>query len=340
MDKIGVGIIGAGAIGHDHIRGYQTSGHAEVLGIVTRTEAHAKLAAEKFEIASWYTDYQDLLKRDDIDAVSICTPNYLHAKMAIDAAKAGKHILCEKPLARTLEEVDAMISAASKAGVYLMNPSHQRFVPVLENIKSVLDLLGKITFVRYRFGHEGPYTHWRALSEEKWFFESEKSGGGVLLDLGPHALDLLLWYFGDVETVQGAVMHTFEKPTKVEDTAILLLKFKNGIIGELDTSWASNPAFNEFQIYGTNGTIRVDVFERTPIEFLPNKLKRNKKIKELSFQKLLEQISTAQKKMIHYFVDCVRNQKQPEIKGEIGRKILQVILAGYESARKNASITL
>ncbi|NVM52211.1 MAG: Gfo/Idh/MocA family oxidoreductase [Candidatus Helarchaeota archaeon] len=340
MDKIGVGIIGGGAVGYEHIQNYQTSEHANVLAVVTRTEAHAKLAAEKFDIESWYTDYKDLLKRDDINAVSICTPNFLHAKMVIDAARAGKHIICEKPLATTMEEADKMIKVAREANVFLMNPSHQRFVPVLENVKAVLDLLGTITFVRYRFAHEGPYKHWGAISEDKWFFNEEKAGGGVLLDLGPHALDLLDWYFGEVDKVQSALLNTFEKPTKVEDNAILLLKFKSGIIAELDTSWVSHPPFNEFQIYGTKGTIKVDIWERSPIKIMPKKLKRNEKIKELSFKDVLRQISVSKQKMLHYFVDCVRNNKEPEMTGEIGRKILQVILAGYESAKTNSPIIL
>lgn len=340
MDKIGVGIIGAGAVGYEHIQNCKTSEHANVLAVVTRTEAHAKQAAEKFGVESWYTDYKELLKREDITLVSVCTPNYLHAKQIIDAAKAGKHVICEKPMARTLEEADRMIEAARTNDVFLMNPSHQRFVPVLENVKSILDLLGTITFVRYRFAHEGPYTHWHAKSEEKWFFNSEQSGGGVLLDLGPHALDLLDWYFGEVEKVQSAVLNTFEKPTKVEDNAVLLLKFKNGVVAEIDTSWVSNPPFNEFQIYGTKGTIKVDIWERSPVEIMPKKLKRNKEVKELSFTDVIRQISVSKQKMMHYFIDCVRQNKKPEMTGELGRRILQVVLAGYESARTNSPVSL
>ena len=340
MDKIGIGIIGAGAIGYEHIQLYRTSEYAEVLGIVTRTEEHAKKCAEKFGIESWYTDYQELLKRDDIQAVSICTPNYLHKQMVVDAAAAGKHILCEKPLAKTIEEVDEMIKAVKDSNVILMNPSHQRFVPVLENVKSVLDLLGTITFVRHRYAHQGPYTHWTAMSEEKWFFDTEKSGGGVLLDLGPHALDLLDWFFGEVEVVQGALLNTFEKPTKNEDTAVLLLKFKSGILAELATSWVSNPKANEVEIYGTNGAIKMDLWERFTIEFLPKKLKRNKRIKELSFDGLIEQAAVMKRNMMHYFIDCVRNKKKPEMDAELGKRILKVILAGYEAARTNVPVFL
>ncbi len=340
MEKIGIGIIGAGAVGYEHIQLYNTSEFVKVLGIVTRTEEHAKEAAEKFGIESCYTDYHELLKRDDIQAVSICTPNYLHKQMVIDAAKAGKHILCEKPLATNVEEVEEMIKAARDSNVILMNPSHQRFIPILENVKSVLNLLGTITFVRYRFAHQGPYTHWKAMSKEKWFFDAEKSGGGVLLDLGPHALDLLDWFFGDVELVQGALFNTFIKPTKNEDTAILLLKFKSGTIAELDTSWASNPEFNEIQIYGTDGTIKIDMWERTPIEFMPTKLKRNKIIKELSFEGLLQQVAVSKRNMMHHFIDCIRNNKKPEMSGELGKKILQVILAGYKAARTNSPVLL
>ncbi|MHA1264945.1 MAG: Gfo/Idh/MocA family protein [Candidatus Helarchaeota archaeon] len=340
MDKIGVGIIGAGAIGYVHIQGYQSSGQADVLGIVTRTEEHAKSTAEKFGIPSWYTDYHELLQRDDIKAVSVCTPNYLHAQIVIDAAKAGKHILCEKPLTTSLEEAERMVTIAKQEKVFLMNPSHQRFIPVLENVKAILDELGQITFVRYRFAHQGPYKSWSAMSKEKWFYDPEKAGGGVLLDLGPHALDLLDWFLGDVQVVQSAILKTFALPTKNEDTAVVLLQYKNGTIVELDTSWASNPEFNEFQIYGTNGTIKVDMWERTPIEFMPRKLKRNKKIKERSFEGLFNQVSVSQRKMIHYFVDRIQKNKEPEMTGELGKKILRIILACYDSARTQAPIVL
>ncbi|MHA1277479.1 MAG: Gfo/Idh/MocA family protein [Candidatus Helarchaeota archaeon] len=340
MDKIRVGIIGAGAVGYEHIQNYTASGQAEVVAVVARTESHAKQAAEKFHIQSWYTDYHELLNRNDIDLVSICTPNYLHAKQTIDAAKAGKHILCEKPLATTLDDADRMITAARAANVFLMYPSHQRFVPVLENIKSILDLLGPITYVRYRFAHEGPYTHWHALSNDKWFFKGEKSGGGVLLDLGPHALDLLIWYFGDIKTVHGALLSTFAKPTELEDTAILLYKFKSGVNVEMDTSWVSNPAFNEFQIYGTRGTIQVDIWDRSPIRILPVELKRNPRIEQLSFKGVLSEIIASKQKMAKYFVECVKNNEKPKMNGELGRKILQALLAGYQAAKQHKPIAL
>ena len=152
-------------------------------------------------------------------------------------------------------------------------------------------------------------------------------------------MDLLDWFFGEVEVVQSAILNTYIKQTKCEDNAILLLKYKNGVIAELDTSWASNPEFNEIQIYGTSGTIKIDVWERTPIAFMPKKLKRNKRIKELSFENILQQVAFSKRKMIQYFLDCIRNNKEPEMNGELGRKILATILAAYESARKNAPIS-
>jgi len=342
MDKIRVGIIGAGGIGYEHIQGYQKSGCTEVVGVVARTEDHAKLASEKFGIEAWYTDYRELLKRADLDAVSICTPNYLHAQQAADAANAGKHILCEKPLAITLEEIDKMIQAALEAKVFLMNPSHLRFIPTLGSIREILDQLGTITFVRYRYAHQGPYKTMdrKAVSKDKWFYNKDQAGGGVLLDLGIHALDLLEWYFGDVEIVQGALLNTFDHPTESEDTAILLFKFKNGILAELDTSWASEPEFNEFQIYGTKGTIKVDLWEKNPIEILPKKLKKHEKISEIPLTGILAQLALARQKMINYFVDCVRNNREPEMNGELGKKLLKIIWAGYKSFSSNAPIKL
>lgn len=342
MDKIRVGIIGAGGAGYTHIQAYQASGYAEVVGIVTRTEEHARMAADKYGIEAWYTDYRELLERDDIDAVSICTPNYLHAQQVVNAAKAGKHILCEKPLATTVEDMEEMIQAARESSVILMNPSHQRFIPTLETIRESLDQLGTITFVRYRYAHQGPYKAMdrKAISQYKWFFNKKQAGGGVLIDLGIHALDLLEWYFGDVERVQGSLLGTFEQPTESEDTAILLLKFKNGILAELDTSWASEPEFNEFEIYGTGGTIKVDLWEKSPIEILPKKLKRNEKISQIPLTGILAQFSVAKQNMINYFVDCVYNNKEPEMNGELGKRLLRIVLAGYQSFSSNSPIGL
>lgn len=258
MKKVRLGIIGAGAIAENaHINNYKTINNVEVVAVSDINYERATEIANKFEISSIYSDELELLDRTDIDAVSICTPNYLHARQAILAMEKGKHVLLEKPMCLNLLEADQIMEKAEETGKILMVGFTHRFFELNQYVKKQLDsgTIGKVLNARVRFAHRGPYESWFAKSD--WFFDKDLSGGGALLDMGIHALDLLRYFVGEFASIKGhtaRLLHNID----TEDFASALIEFENGAYGQMETGWYSQDGFTGYEIYGTNGTIICD----------------------------------------------------------------------------------
>ncbi len=334
MDRIRLGILGAGSVANENTSLFNMNPNVELVSAASRTEEHASQFAEKFKMKSWYTDYKQMLENEVIDAVVINTPNYLHAEMAIAAARAGLHVFCEKPLTTNLEDADNIIAAVEKAGIKFMYAAHQRFWTNYLILKEIIkqDALGKISFVRARFSHKGPYTTWRASSKDRWFFDKEKAGGGVLLDLGIHHIDTLLWLFGEVKEILGASAGTFCKKMYWEDVASVTFRFKSGIIGELEVSWCDLPS-NILEVHGHDGIMSLQALSykgEPKIEFFPKKLKRNQLIQSLSADGFLENVK---KKMTNHFIESLLENKEPIVSAIDGRNALDFVISAYRLAK-------
>ncbi len=254
-----VGIIGAGAIAeHAHLPGYhQLSGEVEIAAIADIDLARAQLMAHQFGIQTVVTDYRELLEMPNLDAVSICTPNALHAEQTVAALRASKHVLCEKPMALSVADADLMHQVSTQTGKILMVGFTHRFMKANQWIKKQLTdgLIGDLYSIRDRFSHEGPYQSWNAVSD--WFYKKELAGGGALLDMGIHAIDLLRYFAGEVTDVMGRI-HTYKQPIASEDYAIGILTFESGCTGYFEVGWMSKPGFTGIEIYGSKGTILYD----------------------------------------------------------------------------------
>ncbi len=239
-EKIGIGVIGCGAIAVEaHLPNYAADGRARLVAVADVDRARAEEAAARFGVPHIYEDYRELLARGDIEAVSICTPNDVHAEQAIAAAQAGKHILCEKPMAISLEQAEAMIAAASAAGVQLMVGFTHRFYSFNERAAALIaeGAIGKPYTVRVRFAHRGPYESWSARSD--WFFDRRRAGGGAVLDMGIHALDLTRFLLGEeIESIWASIA-TLAHPIEAEDAAVLCLQLTGGALGYIETGWHS-----------------------------------------------------------------------------------------------------
>lgn len=254
MEQVGIGLIGCG-IGKWHLEGYDEDPRAKVIAVAgPDTERCANLANEH-SVPHVYSDYHDLLAREDISAVSIAVPNFLHLPIALDAIAAGKHILMEKPLARTTAEATQMVTAAKEAGVILGIVFNRRARSDMQLLrqKMVKGELGEIY-------HAKAYW-WRRAGIPglgSWFTSKEAAGGGPLIDLGVHVLDMVLWLMDNPEVVavsgatyskighQGKGMWTGNRfkltdhqPYEVEDLAIALLRTRNGATISLEASWAA-----------------------------------------------------------------------------------------------------
>jgi predicted dehydrogenase len=285
-----IGLIGAGAIGDVHLQGFQQNKDCKVIAVASRTKEHVQETAEKFNIPKQFIgdNWKDLL-REDIDAVSICTPNYLHAPMILEAIKRDVHILCEKPISISLRELDRIEKALNEKPLIFYTAFNKRYNPLFSRIKEGIEegLLGKILNSRYYLSHYGPYKSWRAKSKEKWFYDSQKAGGGVLLDLGIHCIDLFRYLLGEFESIEGVSYDTFCIDMEHEDTCNVNFRFQDGSLGIISVSWCNYPS--EFiEIFGRKGTLKVNLFTNE-FALSPGKLKRDKLGKSImNFKKIKE----------------------------------------------------
>ena len=330
-ERIGIGVIGCGAIAQEaHLPNYAAHSQAHLIAVADTDEGRAHAAAERFAVPHVYTDYHQLLERDDIQAVSICTPNYLHAEQTIAAAKAGKHVLCEKPMAISLAEADAMIGAAEDATVQLMVGFTHRFHPFTQKARELIadGKIGRPYTVRCRFAHRGPYTSWSAMSE--WFFDSKRAGGGAVLDMGIHALDLIRFVLGAEIRSVSANLATLAHDIQDEDTAVMSLEFSNGSLGYIETGWHSWPGPLGLEVYGSKGTIVVDYY--TPLRLWT---------REAGWQELTDfPAGGGWPAEIKYFVDALRRGGDVVPNGYDGLISLRAALAAYDSHRLGMRVSL
>jgi len=316
--------------------GYTKNPDCEVVAIVSRTEEHAKAASEKFHIPKVYAgnnSWEKMIDEQELDIISICTPNYLHAPIVLKAIEKNCHILCEKPIAISREELARIESELASKNLIFFTSFSKRYNPIFRLIKSVIDedILGKITSIRYFFSHYGPYKSWKALSEEKWFFDSKKAGGGVLLDLGVHCIDILRDLFGEYHKVNGINFNTSCINMEDEDNCNVLFRFKNGILGLISVSWCNEPS-ETLDIFGTKGFIKIDTSGRSPLSFGPRSLKRNKEIKALIEFKPTHE--SAQNKLIDHFIKCIQTNTQESPSFDDGKKAVEFILDAYSLRNK------
>ena len=271
MDTVRVGVIGIGWPGQRHIEGYQKHPNARIVALSDMNVAAAEQVRAEYGVegAAIYGDYHDLLASDQVDAVSICTPNFLHVPMAIDAIEAGKHVILEKPLSNTLAEGERLAdTVAAHPDQAFMIALNNRYRPDSIVLRRRIDAgeLGRIYYAK---------TGWlRGASEftlRGWFTQRERSGGGPLIDLGVHMLDLALWFMGNPRpvSVSGSVYHEFSDfmsertgtDVDVEDLATAFVKLDNGATIVLDVSWVSHIEEADrvyTQLFGTEGGARVD----------------------------------------------------------------------------------
>ena len=257
LRKLGFGIIGAGAICPLHISAIEICEGARLAAIADVSEERARSIGEAKGIA-WHTDYHQLLNDPDVDVVCILTPSGMRAPVAIDAARAGKHIIAEKPLEVTLEKVDSIIEACDKAQVNLAVIFQVRFLPgVMAVHKAVAEgRLGKLilgdAYVKW---HRSQDYYDSATWRGTWALD----GGGALMNQGIHYIDLLQWMMGPVDTITGHVDTLVKQRIEVEDTAVACLKFASGALGVIEactSAKAGQPA--RLEIRGEKGTVAIE----------------------------------------------------------------------------------
>lgn len=293
MKTIGIGMIGYGFMGKVHTYGYRSipllyepaPANIRLVGVAVRSEASAKLAVEQAGYEFSTPDYKELLKRDDIDAVSICTPNNVHKDMVIDAIRAGKHIYIDKPLAMNAEQAREIIAAeaeAEAAGIHRTRQMVQnyRFIPALMRAKQLMDegRLGQIFTFNFRYLHNSNTDPSRPFY---WKQSKAVGGGGSLVDLGAHIIDLGRWLMGEFEKVNAMPATLIpERPdgkggtakVDTDDVTFFMAQMKNGGIGTFEASKLAMGANDEIivEIRGSKGALKFNMMDPNWLDFFDN----------------------------------------------------------------------
>jgi predicted dehydrogenase len=318
-----IGIAGTGFMGSTHAAAWSAT-EASLQGFVAKTTALAEPLARQYGVTV-YANYTEML--NDIDVVDICTPTHRHYEMVLEAAAAGKHIICEKPLARTVEQGQEMIAACKKAGVQLIVAHVVRFFPeyalARQQVKS--GQIGDPAVLRLTRGTFQP-----KKAEDNWFVEFEKSGG-MMLDLMIHDLDYARWVAGEVETVYAKKISS-EHPGAHGDHGLVILRHKSGAISHVEGSWAYPPPLfrTRFEIAGSNGWLQYDSANTASIG-LHHHAGGDQDIPDvpLPSSPLSEDPYTTQIKAFYH--SLLKDEPAP-VSGADGLASLQLALAAIESA--------
>ncbi|HLR00418.1 MAG TPA: Gfo/Idh/MocA family oxidoreductase, partial [Sphingobacterium sp.] len=291
--KIRVGLIGCGFMGRTHSNGYSKVSNffpdlafqPVLQAVCARREERVKAFAGQWGFKSYETDWRKLIQRDDIDAIDICTPNHLHAEIAIAAAEAGKMVFTEKPLARNLEESQKMVEAVERAGVKNMVWYNYRRLPAVTLAKKIIDSgkLGRIFHYRANFLQD-----WTISADlpqggdAAWRMDIDVAGSGVIGDLLAHCIDTAMWLNGGIANVS-AMTETFIKQrvhldtgkkqdVGIDDACIFHCHFQNGSLGLFEsTRYArGHKALYTFEINGENASIKWDLHDLNRLEFFDN----------------------------------------------------------------------
>jgi len=252
MTKLRTAIVGCGKVGHLHARALSKSPESVFVAVCGRDLKRTQQFAATHKVKP-YCDVEEMILKEGVQALAICTPHPLHAFHAVRAAKAGVHLLIEKPLASSLADCDAILDTAKAHGVKVGMISQRRFYAPCARVKKAIEdgklgrpILGSVTMYGWR--DEAYYR------SDPWRGSWRGEGGGVLVNQAPHQLDLLHWYMGEVEELFGFWANLNHPYIEVEDTAVAVLRFKNGALGNIMVSNSQNPAlYGRVYVHGSNG---------------------------------------------------------------------------------------
>lgn len=331
-----VGLIGAKLQGRRRASSIQSFPSTELAVISSAPMESARALADKMGCEA-VVGWEHVIQRSDLDAVVVCTPPHLHAQISIAAMKSGKHVLCEKPLARTLQEAKAMVEVAKANRVKLKCGFNLRHHPAIQRARELLHRrkIGGLSFIRCRYGICG-----RLGYEREWRASPEIVGGGQLMEQGIHAIDLSRWFLGEFADVAAFTANYFWKTEPLEDNAFILLRTEDGKIASIHSSLTQWKNLFSFEIFGYDGYIAVEglggsygterlvlgrreflkPFAEEVIEFRGGDSSWYEEWKE--------------------FVACIEEDREPSGSGDDGLVAMRLVHAAYESAQNRCFVTL
>lgn len=333
-EKLGVGLIGCGDIAPTHAKALQQTKHARLVACCDVVEPSARSLGEEFGVP-WTTKVDELLARDDVQLVTIATPAFTHLPLTQQAAKAGKAVLCEKPLAANLRDADAMIAACREAGVPLSTCFPLRYLGAAKWAKELISsgALGDIIEIRLRNMSEKKESYWEGgfsgRTRDDWRKSKEKSGGGVVITNLIHHIDLARAVTG-LEAVRAyCEMGTFVTPVEVEDLAVAALRYSNQAVGLVEGSscFFGRTPEPDIVFLGKKGQLRfglwagsAEVYLTEPAAGLPAREWVTRQFEDATHVEFYDELAAA-----------LRANRTPPVTGEDGRAALAVVVAIYQA---------
>ncbi|MGI8925530.1 MAG: Gfo/Idh/MocA family protein [Tepidiformaceae bacterium] len=333
-----IGLVGTQFIGNLYLNSLKQVPEAAVVAVASPNTAEA--FAGRWGIERHYKDYRGMIEDCELDAIAIATPNDLHYDICLAAADAGLHVLCEKPLALNLKEADAMVAACERAGVMLMYAENLLFVPMYNRLRELArkGSVGEPFLVKQAQCHGGPYS--------PWFWDIERAGGGVLLDMGCHSISAVCWMMGGWPEAVTATLGRYAHVEKTlgEDPATVLLHFSGGRLGITENSWAMPGGNDQLEVYGPRGRLTANL-ERGPAIAMYRAPESETALDgstgagwQYPLYEEAWQFGFPQE--LRHFAEVVAGREESRSSGADGRRVLEIICAAYESARTGARVAL
>jgi myo-inositol 2-dehydrogenase/D-chiro-inositol 1-dehydrogenase len=315
----------------------------DVVAVASPSAGNADAFASRHGISRAHADYRELLRDPDVEMVWITTPNVLHAPIAIDAARAGKHVVCEKPLCVTLEEADAMIDACARSGVLLLYAEELFFAPKYAKAKQMADegAFGRVHLVKQGEKHSGPHAD--------WFWDVEQSGGGALMDLGCHGIAFCWWFFGKprvMSVYSHLSTHVHAGRTAGDDEAITIIEFEGGAVGVVENSWNRPGGMDDsIEVFGDKGQTYANLLMGNALPTYSEvgfgyAVEKAATTKGWTFPVFEEQWNYGFPQEVRHFARCVRGKDTPIADGETGRVVQEILYAAYASAGLGRKVRL
>ncbi|MDP2939828.1 MAG: Gfo/Idh/MocA family oxidoreductase [Candidatus Omnitrophota bacterium] len=333
---LSVCVVGAGSVAVNHIKAYKRNAHVKLVAVAAREEEKLKRFCRYFKVNKYYTDYRKMLAAEKPEAVSVCTPPHTHAQISIDALKAGCHVLCEKPIANTLSEADRMIAVSKETNRLLLISFPLRFMKEYMQVKEVIKsgILGQVKIIWFRRG--------RGLPSQEWYLDKSKSGG-VMCELAIHGIDLIRWLSDSpVISVTAEAIDGVYNLGK-EDNAWIIVKFKNGAMGVVGSSY-SYPFFEaDFGVCGDKKALRL-FRGKTLIE----DLKKRHTLLSTFIRYCMESFILPYRiimekpfeREVEHFINCTQGKCNSLLSAENARTNLDIILKALDSVNNGKRIYL
>jgi UDP-N-acetyl-2-amino-2-deoxyglucuronate dehydrogenase len=334
--QLGFGIVGCGRIAPRHVDSILSCDDAKLVAVADVVEERAMLFSSRYSV-DYYTDYHDMLERDDIDVVSICTPSGTHPEIGIDVARSGKHVIVEKPMALTLIEADRLIDECKKNRVKLCVVFQNRFNLPVQKLRRALEngRLGRLT-------HGSAVVQWR---RKQAYYDSDSwrgtyaLDGGALMNQAIHTIDLLQWMLGPVEEVFGYT-ETLLRNIEAEDIGLAALKFKNGALGTIlaTTTMSPKDLTGSLSVFGEFGSVVIGGMAANEISVWQFEGNSSEQADDTEASEIPNVYGFGHEDVVRDMVGAIREDREPYVNGPEGRKALEVILGIYRSAETGLSM--